>query len=168
MLQQLAEHPSYIGGKVSTLNAPHFLYWAGMLEGFASFTPYSGDDFGIATAIQMDLPLLIGAGASATPLITRAKAMWGSAPFDARVLKLFEAIQSLEDSVFRFDRTGSCAAYKHSTAHVQHLLGLISTPEPHPEAPQLRGTDETERMLEAMARPLALAEQLSIDGFQLG
>ena len=179
LLHQLAQHPKFIGGKVSTLDEPHFLYWAAMCKDLnLDFAPHSGDDYGIASAIKMGLPLLIGAGVSAAPLICAAKDMWlfdeapakkfKSAPsrLDTRVYKLFEAFQSLEDQVFRLDERLSAAAYKHSTAHVLHQLGLIDAPESHPACKDLRGSDEAQRMAEALRRPLRMAARLQIPGFE--
>ena len=175
LLWQLAQHPKFVGGKISTLDEPHFLYWAAMCRDLRlEFTPHSGDDFGIATAIKLGLPLLIGAAASATPLICAAKDMWlsddapgkkfptGSGRFDTRVYKLLESFQSLEDQVFRLDERMSAAAYKHSTAHVLHELGLIASPEAHPACKDLRGADEAARMVEALRRPKRMAERLGI------
>jgi len=171
LLWQLAQHPRFVGGKISTLDEPHFLYWAAMTRDLGlAFAPHSGDDFGIATAIRLGLPLLIGAASSAAPLICAAKAMWledGAGRFDPRVYKLFEAVQSLEDAVFRLDARGSAAAYKHSTAHVLHALGLIAAPEPHPACTDLRGPGEAQRMVEALVRPVRMAEKLGIPGFRL-
>src|SRR6185436_12087156 len=159
LLWQLAQHPKFVGGKISTLDEPHFLYWAAMCRDLRlDFQPHSGDDFGIATAIKTGLPLLIGAASSAAPLICAAKDMWltddapgkrfptGTGRFDTRVYKLFEAFQSLEDQVFRLDARLSASPYKHSTAHVLHSLGLIASPETHPACQDLRGTDEAARM----------------------
>ncbi len=178
LLHQLALHPKYVGGKVSTLDEPHFLYWAAMCKDLnLPFSPHSGDDYGIASAIKMGLPLLIGAGVSAAPLICAAKDMWlldsvpgkmrptGSGRFDTRVYKLFEAFQSLEDQVFRLDERMSASAYKHSTAHVLHALGLIEAPDPHPACKDVRGSDEGLRMAEAMRRPRRVAERLGIQGY---
>lgn len=175
LFHQLALHPKFVGGKVSTLDEPHFLYWAAMTKDLKlDFSPHSGDDYGIASAIKMGLPLLIGAGVSACPLICAARDMWlldsvadkkfktGTGRFDTRVYKLFEAFQSFEDLVFRLDERMSASAYKHSTAHVLHLLGLIDAPEPHPDCKDVRGSDERERMIEAMRRPKRLAEKLGI------
>ncbi len=180
LLHQLAQHPRFIGGKVSTLSEPHFLYWAAMSRDLGlDFTPHSGDDYGLATAIKMGLPLLVGAGASAAPLLCAALDLWRSnaAPakrfptacgdFDTRVYKLLEAVQSFEDAVFRLDARGSAAAYKHSTAHALHLLGLLASPEVHPACRDRRGADESDRMREAMVRPLRVAESLKIPGFTL-
>lgn len=169
LLHQLALHPRFIGGKVSTLTEPHFLYWAAMAKDLRlDFVPHSGDDFGLATAIKLGLPLLVGAGASAAPLLCAALSMWRSdsaGRFDARIYKLFEAIQSFEDLVFRLDARGSAAAYKHSTAHALHLLGLLASPEAHPACRDLRGSDELARMREALERPLRMARELGIPGF---
>ena len=175
LLWQLAQHPKFIGGKISTLDEPHFLYWAAMCRDLGlEFSPHSGDDFGIATSIKLGLPLLIGAAVSAAPLICAAKDMWlhddargkkfptGTGRFDTRVYKVFEAFQSLEDQVFRLDARMSAAAYKHSTAHVLHTLGIIAAPEAHPACRDLRGTDEAARMAEALRRPLRVAERLGI------
>jgi dihydrodipicolinate synthase/N-acetylneuraminate lyase len=170
LLHELAQHPRFIGGKVSTLTEPHFLYWAAMARGLGlDFVPHSGDDFGLATAIKMGLPLLVGAGASAAPLLCAALQMWRgqNGRVDPRVYKLFEAIQSFEDSVFRLDANGSAAAYKHSTAHVLHLLGLLESPESHPRCRDLRGADEAARMREALERPLRMARELAIPELQL-
>jgi dihydrodipicolinate synthase/N-acetylneuraminate lyase len=179
LLWQLAQHPKFVGGKISTLDEPHFLYWAAMCRDLRlDFTPHSGDDFGISTAIKLGLPLLIGAGASAAPLICAAMDMWhdgggeqvsgtSAAGFDTRVYKLFEALQSFEDTVFRLDSRGSAAAYKHSTAHALHLLGLLDAPEAHPECRDVRGPDESARIREAMARPRRMAQRLGIPGFEL-
>jgi hypothetical protein len=143
------------------------------------FAPHSGDDYGIATAVKLGLPLLIGAGVTAAPLICAAKDMWllddvpgkrfptGSGRFDARVYKLFEAFQSFEDMVFRLDERQSASAYKHSTAHVLHALGLIAAPEAHPDCLDLRGGDEAARMAEAMRRPLRMAQKLGIPGLEM-
>jgi hypothetical protein len=175
LLHELALHPKYIGGKVSTLDEPHFLYWAAMAKDLnLPFTPHSGDDYGIASAIRMGLPLLIGAGVSAAPLICAAKDMWlldrveekafptGTGKFDTRVYKLFEALQSLEDQVFRLDERMSASPYKHSTAHILQQLGITQTAEPHPACKDLRGADEATRMAEALRRPQRLAQRLGI------
>ena len=175
LLWQLAQHPTFVGGKISTLEEPHFLYWAAMCRDLGlDFSPHSGDDFGIATAIKFGLPLLIGAAVSAAPLICAAKVMWlnDDAPgkrfpadtgrFDTRVYKLFESIQSLEDQVFRLDGNLSAAAYKHSTAHVLHELDLIASPETHPACQDLCGADEAARMTEALRRPAHMAARLGI------
>ena len=178
LLWQLAQHPKFVGGKISTLDEPHFLYWAAMCRDLGlDFAPHSGDDFGIATAIKLGLPLLIGAAVSAAPLICAAKDMWlvdgavgkrfptGTGRLETRVYKLFEAFQSLEDQVFRLDARMSASAYKHSTAHVLHELGLIASPEPHPACKDLRGTDEAARMDEALRRARRIAGKLEIPGF---
>jgi hypothetical protein len=175
LLWQLAQHPKFVGGKISTLDEPHLLYWAAMCRDLGlDFAAHSGDDFGIATAIKLGLPLLIGAAVSGAPLICAAKDMWlhdgapqkkfktGTGRFDTRVYKVFEAFQSLEDQVFRLDAKMSASAYKHSTAHVLHELGIIASPEAHPACKDLRGADEAARMKEALRRPLRVAERLGI------
>jgi len=168
LLHELAQHPKFIGGKISTLDEPHFLYWAAMCRDLGlDFAPHSGDDFGIASAIKLGRPLLIGAGVSACPLICAAKKMWRDEPLDTRVYKLFEAFQSLEDAVFRLDENGSAAAYKHSTAHVLKLLGLIESSEIHPICTDRRPDDESQRMREALQRPIRVAERLGIENFNL-
>ncbi len=179
LLHEIANHPKYVGGKISTLDEPHFLYWAAMCKSLKlPFAPHSGDDYGIPTAIRLGLPLLIGAGVSACPLICAARDMWlldsvadkkfktGTGRFDTRVYKLFEAFQSFEDLVFRLDDRMSASPYKHSTAHVLHHLGLIDAPESHPDCKDLRGADEALRMEEAMRRPLRVAKRLGIPGFE--
>jgi len=166
LLHELAGHEKFVGGKISTLDEPHFLYWSAMCRDLGlDFAPHSGDDFGIATAIRLGNPLLIGAGVSACPLICAAKQLWTQSPLDTRVYKLFEAFQSLEDAVFRLDEQGSAAAYKHSTAHVLKQLGLIDAAEIHPGCPDRRGDDEAQRMAEALQRPLRIAERLGINLF---
>ena len=163
LLHQLANHEKFVGGKISTLDEPHFLYWASMCRDLGlDFTPHSGDDFGIASAIKMGLPLLIGAGVSACPLICAAKKHWHEETFDSRVYKLFEAFQSLEDSVFRLDENGSAAGYKHSTAEILKMLGVIESGEIHPHCPDLRTGDEAMRMREALIRPVRMAERMNI------
>ncbi|GDY19223.1 hypothetical protein LBMAG56_05680 [Verrucomicrobiota bacterium] len=175
LLWQLARHPKFVGGKISTLDEPHFLYWAAMCRDLGlEFAPHSGDDFGIATAIKLGLPLLIGAAVSGAPLICAAKDLWlndaapqkkfrtGTGRFDTRVYKVFEAFQSLEDQVFRLDANLSASAYKHSTAHVLHELGIIASPEAHPACPDLRGADEAARMSEALRRPRRVAARMQI------
>lgn len=175
LLWQLASHPIFVGGKISTLDEPHFLYWAAMCRSLKlDFLPHSGDDFGIATAIKVGYPLLIGAASSAAPWICAAHDMWlqdgtptkkfptGTGRFDTRVYKLFEAFQSLEDQVFRLDQNGSAAAYKHSTAHLLSLLSVIAAPEAHPNCGDLRGDDESSRMVEALIRPKRIAKRLDI------
>jgi hypothetical protein len=175
LLWQLAQHPKFVGGKISTLDEPHFLYWAAMCRDLKlNFAPHSGDDFGIATAIKLGFPLLIGAAVSGAPLICAAKDMWlnddspqkkfktGTGRFDTRVYKVFEAFQSLEDQVFRLDANMSASAYKHSTAHILHELRVIASPEAHPACKDLRGSDEAARMIEALRRPRRVAERLGI------
>jgi dihydrodipicolinate synthase/N-acetylneuraminate lyase len=166
LLHQLAAHPKFAGGKISTLDEPHFLYWAAMCRSLKlDFAPHSGDDYGICTAIRLGLPLLIGAGVSACSLICAAKKMWiadSEGRFDTRVYKVFEAIQSFEDQVFRLDGRMSASAYKHSTAHVLHALGLIASPETHPNCKDLRPADEAARMEEALRRPRRMEERLGI------
>lgn len=175
LLWQLASHPAFQGGKISTLDEPHFLYWAAMCRSTQlDFLPHSGDDYGIATAIKLGLPLLIGAASSAAPLICAAKDMWldesaplkrhkgGGPGFDTRVYKVFEALQALEDQVFRLDDAGSAAAYKHSTAHVLHQLGVLASPEPHPDCPDVRPAGEDARMREALLRATRVAQRLGI------
>lgn len=175
LLWQLAQHPKFTGGKVSTLDEPHYLYWAAMCRDLKlDFAPHSGDDFGIATAIKMGLPLLIGAASSAAPLICAAKDMWltddapgkkfptGRGGFDTRVYKLFEALQSFEDQVFRLDAKGSAASYKHSTAHALANLGILESTETHPDCRDRRGPDEAARMEEALVRPRRMAARLGI------
>ncbi len=168
LLKELAGHEKFVGGKISTLDEPHFLYWAAMCRGEGlDFAPHSGDDYGIASAIKMGLPLLIGAGVSACPLICSAKKLWLEDSYDPRVYKLFEAIQSLEDAVFRLDAKGSAAAYKHSTAVILKLLGLIDSSDIHPDCEDRRLGDEEARMREALIRPLRIAERLGIVNFTL-
>tara|TARA_R110002096_G_scaffold147220_16_gene306970 strand:- start:2308 stop:3390 length:1083 start_codon:yes stop_codon:yes gene_type:complete len=168
LLHELAHHEKFIGGKISTLDEPHFLYWASMCRDLnLPFLPHSGDDFGIASAIKLGLPLLIGAGVSACPLICAARKLWLEDSFDTRVYKLFEAFQSLEDSVFRLDENGSAAAYKHSTAFCLKLLGLIDSTEIHPDCIDKRWGDEQSRMREALQRPLRMAKRLEIPEFEL-
>ncbi len=176
LLHQLALHPKFAGGKISTLDEPHFLYWAAMCRDLGlDFAPHSGDDFGIATAIKLGLPLLIGAAVSSAPLICAAKDMWlnddspqkkfptGTGLYDTRVYKVFEAFQSLEDQVFRLDASMSASAYKHSTAHVLCNLGIIAAAEAHPACKDLRGADEASRMAEALRRPQRVAKRLGIE-----
>jgi hypothetical protein len=163
LLHQLAGHEKFVGGKISTLDEPHFLYWASMCRDLGlDFVPHSGDDFGISSAIKMGLPLLIGAGVSACPLICAAKKYWRQEDFDTRVYKLFEAFQSLEDSVFRLDETGSAAAYKHSTAEILRMLGVIETADIHPDCSDRRAGDEARRMQEALFRPMRIATRMNI------
>jgi hypothetical protein len=78
------------------------------------------------------------------------------------VYKLFEAFQSLEDSVFRLDTKGSAAGYKHSTAEILKLLGIIEEGTIHPDCPDLRSGDEAERMKEALIRPMRMAQRMKI------
>lgn len=163
LLHQLAGHDKFVGGKISTLDEPHFLHWASMCRDLGlDFVPHSGDDFGIASAIRMGLPMLIGAGVSACPLICAAMKYWKKEAFDSRVYKLFEAFQSLEDSVFRLDNKGSAAGYKHSTAEILKMLGVIESAEIHPDCPDLREGDEQARMREALIRPFRMAERMNI------
>jgi dihydrodipicolinate synthase/N-acetylneuraminate lyase len=178
LLWQLASHPKFVGGKVSTLDVPHFLYWSAMCRDLSlNFSPHSGDDFGIATAIKIGMPLLIGAASSSAPLICAAKDMWlgnnvaekrfptRHGHFDTRVYKLFEAIQSLEDQVFRFDASESVAAYKHSTAHVLKILGIIQSTDPHPMCSDRRDLNESTAMQQSMIRPRRMAKMLGIPYF---
>ena len=163
LLHQLASHEKFVGGKISTLDEPHFLYWASMCQDLnLEFVPHSGDDFGIASAIKMGLPLLIGAGVSACPLICAAKKYWREDTFDSRVYKLFEAFQSLEDAVFRLDEKGSAAGYKHSTAEILKMLGVIESAEIHPDCPDIRVGNEAMKMREALIRPVRMAGRMNI------
>ena len=86
----------------------------------------------------------------------------GTGRFDTRVYKVFEAFQSLEDQVFRLDGNMSASAYKHSTAHVLHQLGIIASPEAHPACKDLRGQDEAVRMQEALRRPIRVGQRLGL------
>jgi len=96
-------------------------------------------------------------------LATHPKFVGGKiSTLDTRVYKIFEAFQSLEDQVFRLDENMSASAYKHSTAHVLHELGIIASPEPHPACKDRRGPDEAQRMIEALRRPKRLADRLGI------
>ena len=163
LLHQLASHEKFVGGKISTLDEPHFLYWASMCQDLnLEFVPHSGDDFGIASAIKMGLPLLIGAGVSACPLICAAKKYWREDTFDSRVYKLFEAFQSLEDAVFRLDEKGSAAGYKHSTAEILKMIGVIEYAEIHPDCPDIRAGNEAMKMREALIRPMRMAGRMNI------
>lgn len=179
LLWQLASHPKFVGGKVSTLDEPHFLYWSAMCRDLSlDFSPHSGDDFGIATAIKIGMPLLIGAACSCAPLVCAAKDMWldnsvvqkkfptSAGRFDTRVYKLFEALQSFEDQVFRFDFQGSVAAYKHSTAHALKNLGIIHHTDTHPECSDRRDVAESVTMQSGMIRPRRMAARLGIPFFE--
>ena len=102
-------------------------------------------------------------------MICAAKRMWiedGDSRFDTRAYKVFEAIQSLEDAVFRLDEHGSAAAYKQSTAAVLEILGVIDSHDIHPDCADRRPADELSRMKEALARPIRMAESLGIPGFE--
>ena len=138
------------------------------------FVPHSGDDFFMATAINLGLLLLIGAVVSSAPLFRAAKDMWlnddasqktsktGAGRFDTRIYKIFEALRSLEDQVFRRDAKLSASAYKHSTAHVLHQFSFIASPEAHPACRDLRGANEAARMKETLRRPLRMEENLGL------
>ncbi len=178
LLHEIAHHPKYVGGKISTLDEPHFLYWAAMCKDLRlPFEREADVPEGFLAAIRLGLPLLIGAGVSACPLICAARDMWlldsvadkkfktGTGRFDTRVYKLFEAFQSFEDLVFRLNDKMSAAAYKHSTAHVLRQLGLIAAPDPHPDCKDVRGPDEALRMAEALRRPRRMAKRLGIPNF---
>ena len=65
--------------------------------------------------------------------------------FDSRVYKLFEAFQSLEDSVFRLDEKGSASGYKHSTAEILKMLGVIESAKFIRTVQILRAGDEAKR-----------------------
>ena len=75
---------------------------------------------------------------------------------------MFEAFQSLEDSVFRLDDKGSAAGYKHSTAEILKMLGVIENAEIHPDCTDLRTGDEQARMREALTRPIRMAQRMNI------
>jgi hypothetical protein len=60
------------------------------------------------------------------------------------------------------DSNMSASAYKHSTAHVLHQLGIIASPEAHPACKDLRDGDEGLRMKEALRRPLRVARRLGL------
>jgi dihydrodipicolinate synthase/N-acetylneuraminate lyase len=89
LLWQLASHPKFIGGKISTLDEPT-LSWAALVrDQRLDFLPHSGDDFGIATAIKLGLPLLIGAASSAGPAdLRRERHVAGRRPRRQTVFKL--------------------------------------------------------------------------------
>ncbi len=114
LLWQLAQHPNFFGGKISTLDEP------------------------------------------------QKKFRTGTGRSDTRVYKVFEAFQSLEDQIFRFNGSMSAAAYKHSTAHVLPELGIIASFEAHPACRDLRGADEGVRMTEALRRPIRMMEKLGL------
>jgi len=59
----------------------------------------------------------------------------------------------------------SASAYKHSTAHVLHSMGLIASPETHPACQDRRGPDEEARMDEALRRARRMAVKLGIPEF---
>ena len=61
---------------------------------------------------------------------------------------------SFRNNVTTKDAKMSASAYKHSTAHVLHELGIIASPEAHPACKDLRGADEAARMTEALRPPL--------------
>jgi hypothetical protein len=110
------------------------------------------------------LPRLIGAAKDMwlTDESPQKKFLTGTGSFDTEVYKVSEAFQSLEDQVFRLDANMSASAYKHSTAHVLHNVGIIATPEAHPACKDLLGADEASRMAEALRRPKRVAERLGI------
>jgi hypothetical protein len=64
--------------------------------------------------------------------------------------------------VFRLDNKGSAAGYKHSTAEILQMLGVIDSAEIHPACPDLRSGDERARMQEALIRPIRIADRMNI------
>ena len=50
----------------------------------------------------------------------------------------------------RLDDKGSAAGYKHGTAEILKMLGIIDSAEIHPDCPDLRPGDEQARMREAL------------------
>ena len=53
---------------------------------------------------------------------------------------------------------GSAAGYKHGTAEILTMLGIIDSAEIHPDCPDLRPGDEQARMREALIRPMRMAD----------
>ena len=64
--------------------------------------------------------------------------------------------------MFRLDEKGSAAGYKHSTAEILQMLGVIDSSEIHPDCPDLRDGNEQARMHEALIRPLRIAGRMNI------
>jgi len=60
------------------------------------------------------------------------------------------------------DSKGSAAGYKHSTAEILKRFGIIDAAEIHPDCSDLRDGDEQERILEALIRPMRMAERMKI------
>ena len=64
-------------------------------------------------------------------------------------------------------RRGSAAGYKHSTAEILKMLGVIESAEIHPNCSDLRAGDEAMRMREALLRPMRMAERMNIPHYSL-
>ena len=60
------------------------------------------------------------------------------------------------------DDKGSAAGYKHGTAEILKMLGIIDSAEIHPDCPDLRPGDEQARMREALIRPMRMADRMGI------
>jgi hypothetical protein len=75
---------------------------------------------------------------------------------EARALRGIEAAARLPS----LDAKGSAAAYKHSTAHLLHQLGVIASPEPHPACTDVRGPDAVALLERLVGKHPDLAGQL--------
>ena len=151
LVHELASHDKFAGGKISTLDEPHFLYWASMSRDLGlNFLPRVATILG-SHAIRMGLPLLIGAGVSACPLIC-AKKYWRKADFDSRVYKLFKPSSLWRIRSFVWTKRAA-PRVQASTAEILRMLGVIDTAEIHPDCPDLRIGDEQTRMRELCCVP---------------
>ena len=98
------------------------------------------------------------------PLFAKQRGEWP----DRMIFSHQRGRVSVRTQQFRLDEKGSAAAYKHSTATVLKILGLIDSDEIHPDCADSRGEGEETRMREALIRPARIAERLGIPGFEIG
>ena len=79
LFHEIALHPTYVGGKVSTLDEPHFHYWAAMCKCLnLPFSPHSGDEkspvphwrFGMFTAIVAHVAVMRSAMSSVVQFLS--------------------------------------------------------------------------------------------------
>jgi dihydrodipicolinate synthase/N-acetylneuraminate lyase len=141
-----------VGGKVSSLYEPGYLWRQAMARDLGLPAPFSGDDYAVGEAMRCGGNLLLGAGCVVPGLYRALIEMWTSG--DNRFHKLLNAVQALANVQFRADRNNYVGAYKHSTACLLKLLEVIPSAGVPPGCADCdrRPADEEERMNEALAQ----------------
>jgi len=130
VIEGLMEIPSLMGIKHSSLSREVELKRLKLRdEKRPDFKIYTGNDLGI-DMIEYGSDYLLGLAAFCPEKFAERDRLWseGDEAYDA----LNDALQYLGNVAFR----PNVAAYKHSCAVFQNLLGRISTPEPHSQCPR--------------------------------